>query len=187
LALLGEIFLRTKHDMKFRFAAVVFCVLLLSSCANPSITSIDRGALIENASKPIYVPRFEGRPDFVEAATDMFIATLRQKTSQRVIQGDVLRIESTDIIGGGNIAPRQFGLVAAQTAGAGILILGKVTSHKTDATLNGFVTVRAVDVKSGEIIGTIHRPSGLLVAHSEHQCVMTAAKRAAEALASQLR
>lgn len=64
---------------------------------------------------------------------------------------------------------------------------GKVASHKTDLTLNGFVTARLVDVRTGGIVGTIHRPSGLLMANSEHQCVMAAAKRAAQALGDQLR
>jgi hypothetical protein len=116
----------------------------------------------------------------------MFVATLRQKTPRPIIQGDVLRMESTDILGSGNIAPKQIGLSAAKAAGAGLLVLGKVTSHKTDMMLNGFVTTRIIDVKSGNILGTIHRPSGLLVGHSEHQCVMTASKRVADALASKL-
>jgi hypothetical protein len=176
---------QTLVDMK-NLCLSLIPLLLLSACANPSITSVDKARLSANAGAQIYVPRFEGRPDFVEAATDMFVARLRQKSTRQIIQGDVLRIESSDVYGEGNIAPRQFGLEAAQSAGADLLILGKVTSHKTDAMLNGFVTIRILDVKSGDILGTIHRPSGLLVAHSEHQCVMTAAKRVADALASQL-
>ncbi len=35
---------------------------------------------------------------------------------------------------------------------------------------------------SGRIIGTVHRPSGLLIAYSEHQCVLAAAKRVAAAV-----
>ena len=116
----------------------------------------------------------------------MFVASLRQKTSRRIIQGDALRNESTDIMGGGNIAPKEAGLSAAKSAGAGILVLGKVTSHKTETMLNGFVTIRIFDVQSGNMIGTIHRPSGLLIAYSEHQCVMTAAKRTGKALASEM-
>jgi hypothetical protein len=76
-------------------------------------------------------------------------------------------MESTDILGSGNIAPKQTGLNAAKAAGAGLLIL-EVTSHKTDMMLNGFVTTRIIDVKSGNILGIIHRPSGLLVGNSEH-------------------
>ena len=164
---------------------LVVPVLLVAGCANPSIASIDKAAVAGNS--PIYVARFEGKPEFVESATDMFIATLRQRTSRRVIQGDVLREEPTDIAGEGNIAPRGAGLSAARASGAGLLVLGKVTSHKTDLMLNGFVTARLVDVRTGGIVGTIHRPSGLLMANSEHQCVMSAAKRAAQALGDQLR
>ncbi len=165
-------------------ALAVIPVLLLVGCANPSITSIDRAAVA--GSSPVYVARFEGKPEFVESATDMFIATLRQRTSRRIIQGDVLREEPTDIAGEGNIAPRGAGLSAARASGAGLLVLGKVTSHKTDLMLNGFVTARLIDVQTGGVVGTIHRPSGLLIANSEHQCVMAAAKRAAQALGDQL-
>jgi hypothetical protein len=171
--------------MKLSFLAFL-PLLFLGACANPSITSVDKSILSASSGGSIYVPRFEGQPEFVEEATDMFVATFRQKTPRPIIQGDVLRTESTDILGSGNIAPKQTGLSAAKAAGAGLLILGKVTSHKTDMMLNGFVTIRIIDVKSGNILGTIHRPSGLLVAHSEHQCVMTASKRAADALASKL-
>ena len=169
-----------------RIAALpIIPVLLLAGCANPSITSIDKAAVA--GSSPIYVARFEGKPEFVESATDMFIATLRQRTSRRVIQGDVLREEPTDIAGEGNIAPRGAGLSAARASGAGLLVLGKVTSHKTDLMLNGFVTARLIDVRTGGVVGTIHRPSGQLIANSEHQCVMAAAKRAAQALGEQLK
>jgi len=171
--------------MKLSFLAFL-PFLFIGACANPSITSVDKSTLSASGGGSIYVPRFEGQPEFVEEATDMFVATLRQKTSHRIIQGDVLRTESTDILGSGNIAPKQTGLSAAKSAGAGLLILGKVTSHKTDMMLNGFVTTRIIDVKSGNILGTIHRPSGLLVGNSEHQCVMAASKRAADALASKL-
>jgi len=166
-------------------ALAVIPVLLLVGCANPSITSIDRAAVA--GSSPVYVARFEGKPEFVESATDMFIATLRQRTSRRIIQGDVLREEPTDIAGEGNIAPRGAGLSAARASGAGLLVLGKVTSHKTDLMLNGFVTARLIDVQTGGVVGTIHRPSGQLIANSEHQCVMAAAKRTAQALGDQLR
>ena len=174
-----------KELMRY-FVFTVFAALFLSACANPSITSVDKVAVSAYSSSPIYVPRFEGKPDFVEESTDMFVASLRQKTSRRIIQGDALRNESTDIMGGGNIAPKETGLSAAKSAGAGILVLGKVTSHKTETMLNGFVTIRIFDVQSGNMIGTIHRPSGLLIAYSEHQCVMTAAKRTGKALASEM-
>ena len=164
----------------------ILSLLILGACANPSITSVDKSTLSVSGDGPVYIPRFEGQPDFVEEVTDMFVATLRQKTHRSIIQGDVLRAESTDIIGAGNIAPKQNGLSAAKAAGAGLLVLGKVTSHKTDMMLNGFVTARIIDVKTGNILGTIHRPSGLLVGHSEHQCVMAASKRAADALATNL-
>ena len=94
------------------FVFPVFAALFLSACANPSITSVDKVAVSAHSSSPIYVPRFEGKPDFVEESTDMFVASLRQKTSRRIIQGDALRNESIDIMGGATLHQKK--LVLAQ-------------------------------------------------------------------------
>jgi len=45
--------------------------------------------------------------------------------------------------------------------------------------LNGFSTIRVYDVSSGEEVANFHRPSGKLMAFSEHQCVLAAVKRTA--------
>jgi len=58
----------------------------------------------------IYVPRFEGRPDFVEESTDLFIAELESQLSVSVIQGSALRSESPDVLAGGNLAPTEVAL-----------------------------------------------------------------------------
>ena len=160
--------------------------LFFTSCANPSITNINKEILTARPNAAIYLSRFEGNPDFVEQATDVFATQLQAKTNRHVVQGDALRIESPDIIRGGNIAPRQLGISAAKSAGTDFLIVGKISSHSNGTTLNGFVTVRIIDVKTGNIVATIHRASGLIVAHSEHHCVMTASIKAAKALAPYL-
>ncbi|MFN7343046.1 MAG: hypothetical protein ACK5TA_06905, partial [bacterium] len=104
-----------------------------------------------------------------------------------VIQGGSNRVEGADIIRGGNIVQTDQAIAIARKAGASLLILGKVTSHYTAGSLNGFTTVRLYNVASGQRIGTIHRPSGMLVAFSEHQCVMKSAERAAKATAESLK
>lgn len=159
---------------------------LLSGCANPSITTLKTASIAAHAGTPIYVTRFEGKPDFVEDATDSFVTHLQSRTPRQIIQGDALRSEGPDIIRGSNIASRQIGIAAAKSAGARLLIVGKVSSHNTEGMMNGFVTVRVIDVSTGQIVGTVHRPSGMLVAYSEHQCVMAAAKRTADALSKTL-
>lgn len=160
--------------------------LLLTSCANPSITNLRTASIASHAETPIYVTRFDGKPDFVEEATDLFVAQLQSKTQRRIIQGDSTRSEGPDILRGGNMASREPGIAAAKSAGASLLVVGKVSSHHTGDMLNGFVTIRVIDVSTGEIVGTVHRPSGMLIAHSEHQCVLAATKRVAEALSKTL-
>ncbi|MCE2960190.1 MAG: hypothetical protein ACK46A_05480 [Akkermansiaceae bacterium] len=162
-------------------------IVLLSCCANPSITNIDASKAATSASGKVYVARFEGNPDFVEEATDMFVLKLEQESGRSVIQGGSNRVEGADIIRGGNIVQTDQAIAIARKAGASLLILGKVTSHYTAGSLNGFTTVRLYNVASGQRIGTIHRPSGMLVAFSEHQCVMKSAERAAKATAESLK
>jgi hypothetical protein len=77
----------------------------------------------------------------------MFIAELQKNATREIIQGDSIRQETADISGGGHIAPKAEGIAGAKAAGADLLILGKVTSHKTEGSLNGFVTVRIVETK----------------------------------------
>tara|TARA_R110002124_G_scaffold272468_1_gene441623 strand:+ start:2014 stop:2508 length:495 start_codon:yes stop_codon:yes gene_type:complete len=158
--------------------------IFLLACANPSIVNIkesETGA-ISDTSK-VYIPRFEGNPNFVEESTDFFVSGLESKISNTIIQGSVLRYESSDIISGGNIAPLSIALEFAKSNDADILITGKITSHHNFGTLNGFSTVRVYNVHTGSRIANFHRPSGLLIANSEHQCVIAAVERTAEDVA----
>ncbi len=150
-------------------------------CANPSIVKINESEVgVLSDQVKIFVPRFEGNPDFVEESTDFFVANLESHISNIITQGSVLRAESTDIKSGGNLAPIEIALESAKNNGADILITGKVTSHKTSGMLNGFSTIRIYNVFTGKRIANFHRPSGLLIANSEHQCVMAAVKRTAK-------
>jgi len=134
----------------------------------------------------VFIPRFEGNPTFVEVSTDLFIANLEPQISAAIVQGSVLRTESTDVLAGGNLAPTELALAKAKSIGAQVLIMGKVTSHLTGGALNGFSTIRVINVENGEVLASFHRPSGLWVAHSEHQCVMKAVSRTADDVAKAL-
>lgn len=171
--------------MKLAMIAI-FAILSMAACANPSIVSIKPAGVASPMATKIYVPRFEGNPDFVEESTDFFIAKLEPSVSATLIQGSVLRTETTDVISGGNLAPTEIALAKARDAGAQLLIMGKVTSHKTYGSLNGFSTVRVINVATGQVIATFHRPSGMLIASSEHQCVMAAVSRTAGDVAKML-
>jgi len=169
----------------------LFLILIMTGfllgCANPSVVRVKDTEIKKIIVKKIFVPRFEGNPEFVEESTDLFISVLEPRISSTLVQGSVLRTESTDIQSGGNLAPTELAIVKAKQVGAQVLIMGKVTSHHTSGMLNGFSTVRLINVETGEILASFHRPSGLLMAYSEHQCVMAAVSKTAEDVAKALK
>lgn len=172
--------------MRTLFTAAILAITL-SSCSNPSIVRVKSDQIAASKISVVYVPRFEGNPNFVEESTDMFVSELESRVSIKVIQGGSLRLEGPDIAAGGNIADSDYAIAAAKRAGAQAVILGKVTSHNNGATLNGFATVRILDANSGNVIASFHRPSGKLMGWSEHQLVMAAIERVAEDAAKALK
>lgn len=159
----------------------------VAGCANPSIVRVDKSSVASAKITKVYVTRFEGNPSFVEESTDMFVAELEGQTSVAVEQGDVLRTESTDVLAGGNLAPTDLAIAAAKRVGAQAVIMGKVDSYGNGVTLNGFATVRVIDVSSGKVLASFHRPGGGLIANSQHQAVLSAVKRTADDVAGILR
>lgn len=160
--------------------------LLLAGCSNPSVVRVKTEEIGSLNVTRVYVPRFEGNPNFVEESTDIFVSELESRVSASVIQASALRTESTDVLAGGNLAPAEIAIAKAKEVGAQVVVMGKVTSHRTDGLLNGFSTVRVIDVATGQILANFHRPSGLLVGNSEHHAVMAAVKRTAVDVASAL-
>ena len=160
-------------------------LLLLQACSNPSIVNVDSKATqVISPSSTVYVARFEGSPDYVDAATDFFIAELESRIGNTVIAGSAVRQESTDVRSGGNIAPVTLALEDAKANGADILVMGKVAGDKTAGTLNGFSTVHVYEVASGNRLANFHRPSGKLMGYSVHQVIMAAVKRTAKDVAA---
>jgi len=170
-----------------KFFTVIPLLLALIGCANPSIVRVKAAEIEKIKISKIFIPRFEGRPEFVEESTELFVATIEKQISGLIIQGGGLRTESTDIIAGGNIAPMELAIVKAKEVNAQLVILGKVTSHNTGGLLNGFSTIKVINVANGEIVASFHRPSGLLFANSEHQCVMEAVGLTADDVAKVLK
>ena len=169
------------------FFVALAVVFALTGCANPSVVRVRDAEIGKIAITKVFVPRFEGNPNFVEESTDLFIAELESRISASVVQGSALRTESTDVLAGGNLAPTELAIAKAKEVGAQVLVMGKVTSHNTGGMLNGFSTVRVIDVATGTILASFHRPSGKLVANSEHQTVMAAVSRTADDVAKALR
>jgi curli biogenesis system outer membrane secretion channel CsgG len=168
-------------------AIALFLVVLVSGCSNPSIVRVKSDQIAAANIRTIYVPRFEGNPEFVEESTDMFVSELESRISAKVVQGGSLRLEGPDIASGGNIADTDYAIAAAKRAGAQVVVLGKVTSYNNGTTLNGFATVRILDTNSGNVIASFHRPSGKLMGWSEHQLVMAAIERVANDTAKALK
>jgi len=166
---------------KIGIAGIYLFTALAIGCSNPSIVNVsEQETSILTSSAKIFIPRFEGRPDFVEESTDLFVAKLEANIPNTIIQGSVLRTETTDIKSGSNLAPIDVALDTASKNSADILIMGKVTSHRTAGSLNGFSTIRIYNVSTRKRVANFHRPSGLLVGYSEHQCVMAAVQRTAK-------
>jgi len=165
---------------------LLLIVFGVAGCANPSLVRVKDAEIEKLTVTKIFVPRFEGNPNFVEESTDFFVANLESRISASVVQGSVLRTESTDVLAGGNLAPTEIALAKAREIGAQVLVMGKVTSHHTSGMLNGFSTVRVINVANGAILASFHRPSGKLIANSEHQTVMAAVSRTAEDVANAL-
>ena len=170
---------------KFLFA--LLAVIALTGFGNPSVVRVKEAEIRKISITKIFIPRFEGNPNFVEESTDLFIAELEPRISAQIIQGSALRTESTDVLAGGNLAPTDLALAKAKEAGAEILVMGKVTSHSTAGMLNGFSTVRVIDVATGNILASFHRPSGKLIASSEHETVLAAVSRTAKDVAKALK
>ena len=169
------------------FFVALAVALAVTACANPSVVRVKDAEIGKIAITKVFVPRFEGNPNFVEESTDLFIAELESRISASVVQGSALRTESTDVLAGGNLAPTELAIAKAKEVGAQVLVMGKVTSHNTAGMLNGFSTVRVIDVATGSVLASFHRPSGKLIANSEHQTVMAAVSRTADDVAKALR
>lgn len=167
--------------------AFLVAALALAGCANPSIVHVDSAAISGVHISRVYVPRFEGNPEFVEESTDMFVTELESRVHVPILQGSAVRRESADVLAGGNMAPTDMAIAQAKQAGAQVVVMGKVTSYRSGATFNGFSTVRIIDVNNGAVLASFHRPSGLLIGNSEHQGVLAAVKRTAEDVAKALR
>lgn len=86
----------------------------LAGCANPSIVRVDSSAIKNSHITQVYVPRFEGSPEFVEESTDMFISELESRSRVKVSQGSAVRQESADILAGGNLAPTDMAIAQAK-------------------------------------------------------------------------
>lgn len=173
--------------MRNKILATLFIITLsLSGCVNPSIVNVSETSLSTLSVQSIYVPRFEGNPNFVEESTDYFVVSLEAQIDIPIIQGNVIRAEGVDIHSGSNMAAKELAIKAAKEYGADVVIMGKVTSNQSVKTFNGFATVRLISADTGEVLARFHRPSGMLFGNGVHQAVLAAVKRTAKDVANAL-
>jgi len=162
---------------------IISALLVLAGCANPEYF-IKNDKFIESGKvdiKQIAILPFSGESAFRNEVSDVFAMQLLKGIKGkkiRLIQPSNVRIvmEGTKA----NMALNNDSSFDAETKRlaqllqADAVFIGEVRSHQTGMTMNGFVTVKLVDTKTGEIIAASHRASGLLFAYSVHQCVIAA-------------
>jgi hypothetical protein len=75
------------RQILFSIAFIVF----LTGFANPSVTRVNKEAINKITITRIFIPRFEGHPNFVEESTDLFIAELETRIQAVIVQGSALQ------------------------------------------------------------------------------------------------
>lgn len=169
------------------FAVILIVGANLIGCTNPSYLTV-RPDIGSRAWLTIAVVPFAGDVRFRDVATDIFTLHMLKQNKFTVIEPDTVRIKARSIIAmvEGNTITVLEAQKIGQLMNADAVIIGTVTSYNTGVTLNGWATVKLVDTRSGEVLASSHKPSGLLFAYSEHQCVVKATERAAEDMLSVL-
>jgi len=168
--------------MKLRIiTASLFTLVGLFGCANPTFTN-QRDDFRPTGWDTIAVMPFGGDARFAQAATQSFTGRLLTVNGFRIMQPSTVEVSISQL--GIQPSSNGFTIVEAQQVGKAVdadaVIIGTVTSHNNGITMNGFCTVQLIDVSTGEIVAASQQPSGLLMAYSEHQCVMAAAGRTAK-------
>ena len=156
--------------------------VLLTGCANPSY--FRRNEQFEPiAWLKIAVLPFTGDVRFTQVSTDTFNLHLLNQKDFKILTPSTIEVAIRKVIAIEETG-REFTVLQAQKIGelvnAEAVFIGNVTSYSNGLTLNGFSTVKLIDIKTGEIIAVSHKPSGLLFGWSEHQAVVTAVERTAK-------
>lgn len=173
--------------MKRVISLLIVC-FLMSSCANPSYLKINRQ--FENSNwKRIVVLPFSGDIRFRDEMTDVFAMQLLDQEKYEILEPSAIQdvIKKVVIETGDDVISIGDAQRIGQLVGVQAVFMGNVNAHRTAGAMNGFATVKLIDVDTGKIVVAAHKPSGLLMAWSEHQCVMKAVERAAKDLVKYLK
>lgn len=164
-----------------------FCVAI-TGCANPSYFRRDTQFVPKNWSRIAVLP-FSGDQRFTKTAADTLTLHLLEQKSFVIMEPQSVKVAMNKIVAWQD-TPNDISIVQAQKVGelvnADATIIGVVTSYNNGMTLNAFVTAKLVDTRTGQVLVASHKPSGLLLGWSEHQCAMAAVKRVAKDLVKAL-
>ncbi len=162
---------------------IIIVLFILAGCANPEYSVKNEKLLNSNKSKikQVAVLPFSGEAAFSSEVSDLFAMQLLDGLKNKeikIIQPSNVKIVMEEMkiamVFSDGVQSNKEILRLAQLLHADAVIIGEVRSHQTGGTLNGFVTAKLIDTKTGEIIVASHRASGLLFAYSVHQCVIAA-------------
>ena len=138
----------------------------------------------------IAVLPFSGDNRFTQVATDTFNLHLLEQNDFIVLEPQTIQLAISKVMVNSNSID-EISVLQAQQIGqivnADAVFMGNITSYKSEMTLNAFATIKLIDAVSGKIIAVSHKPSGLLMAYSEHQCAVKAVERTARDMLKVLR
>ena len=151
-------------------------------CANPSYLRRSEGFVPLNWSRIAVLP-FSGDARFTEVATQTFISNFLEQSSFEVVEPSTVEVAMQQVLVAADIKETVGSITilqaqkVAQLVNADGVFIGTVTSYNNGVTLNGFATVRLIDGRTGQVVASSHKPSGLLFGYSEHQGVVSAVER----------
>lgn len=161
---------------------LLFLVMMVNGCANPSYFKKDMNFMPVNWKRVAVLP-FSGDVRFVQEGTDTFSLHLLGQNDFEVLSPSTIEYAINQVVAVQD-SNTSFTVMQVQKIGslvnADVIVVGNVTSYNNGMTLNGFATVKLIDVKSGKIIAASHKDSGLLFGFSEHQGVVKAVERTAK-------
>lgn len=173
--------MKNNKNYKKSFWALLF-IGLVGCTTGPAYFKQNVQFVPTNWSKIAVLP-FTGDSRFTQVATDTFNLHLLGQNDFIILEPSTIEFDINRVIVG-DVSPSSFTILDAQKVGqlvnAEAVFIGNITSYNDGVSLDAFATVKLVDTRSGKIIAVSHKPSGLIMAWSEHQCAVNAVEKVAK-------
>ena len=161
---------------------IILMCLGLVGCANPSYFRKNTQFTPVNWSTVAALP-FTGDIRFTRESEDTLNSILLEQGNFKILDPSSIQY-AIDKVMVGQDSSSSFTIVQAQKIGelvnADAILIGNVNSYNSGFMLNGFATIKVIDTKTRKIVAVSHKPSGLLMAFSEHQCAIKAVERSSK-------